>query len=94
MSPSYLSELPRDPHPLEIEDEQNPLEIDEDPPSINDLDEDPCDHNWELVDDSFSHELGAEVIRYYRCTKCEEEMSCSDHNNDNAEDRRDYEYDR
>lgn len=29
-----------------------------------------CDHDFEKVDDSFSHEFGTEVIRYLRCEKC------------------------
>ena len=33
----------------------------------------PCDHDWELVDDSFDHEYGTEQIGYYRCALCDEE---------------------
>lgn len=29
-----------------------------------------CDHEWEPVDDSFSHEFGTEIIRYMLCEKC------------------------
>ncbi len=29
-----------------------------------------CDHDWELIDDSFDHEYGCEQILYYSCTKC------------------------
>lgn len=30
-----------------------------------------CDHDWEFQDDSFDHEFGCEVIRYWQCAKCE-----------------------
>jgi hypothetical protein len=30
------------------------------------------DHEWELVDDSFDHEFGTEIIRYFRCERCGE----------------------
>jgi hypothetical protein len=29
-----------------------------------------CEHKWEKVDASFSHEFGTEVIRYMQCEKC------------------------
>ena len=29
-----------------------------------------CDHEWEFVDDSFDHEFGREVIRYWECEIC------------------------
>jgi len=29
-----------------------------------------CDHEWENVDDSFSHDRGTEIIHYRRCLKC------------------------
>lgn len=32
-----------------------------------------CDHDWETIDDSFSHEFGTEIIVYSRCKKCDEE---------------------
>lgn len=31
-----------------------------------------CDHEWELKDDSFDHELGCEQIQYFECAYCEE----------------------
>lgn len=30
----------------------------------------PCDHEWVFQDDSFDHEFGTEVIRYWQCEKC------------------------
>ena len=30
----------------------------------------PCDHEWGWVDESFSHDLGLEIIRYFQCEKC------------------------
>ena len=32
-----------------------------------------CDHEWELVDDSFDHEFGCEQIVFMRCAVCDEE---------------------
>lgn len=29
-----------------------------------------CDHEWEVVDDSFDHEFGTEVIVFERCLDC------------------------
>lgn len=29
-----------------------------------------CDHEFEVVDDSFDHEYGTEQIFYQRCSKC------------------------
>lgn len=37
---------------------------------MSDEPDDPCDHEWEFCDDSFDHEFGTEVIRYWRCEKC------------------------
>lgn len=31
-----------------------------------------CDHEWVYQDDSFDHEYGTEVIRYWLCEKCGE----------------------
>jgi hypothetical protein len=33
-------------------------------------DAEPCDHDWHFEDDSFDHEYGTEVIRYFLCEKC------------------------
>lgn len=33
----------------------------------------PCDHEWECVDDSFDHENGCEQIVFQRCELCGEE---------------------
>jgi hypothetical protein len=30
-----------------------------------------CDHDWEVVDDSFSHEFGTQVVVYQRCLICD-----------------------
>lgn len=30
----------------------------------------PCDHEWEVVDDSFDHEYGCEQIVFLRCELC------------------------
>lgn len=36
-------------------------------------DQEPCDHDWQLCDDSFDHEFGTEQIPpYYECQKCGE----------------------
>jgi hypothetical protein len=32
----------------------------------------PCDHEWEVIDDSFSHEYGTEIIVFEQCAKCEQ----------------------
>ena len=32
-----------------------------------------CDHDWEVVDDSFDHEYGCERIVFERCALCDEE---------------------
>ena len=29
-----------------------------------------CEHEWEFMDDSFSHEFGTKVIHYYQCKLC------------------------
>jgi len=34
---------------------------------------DECDHDWEVIDDSFDHEFGREVIVFERCQKCDAE---------------------
>lgn len=38
---------------------------------VVEVEEGVCDHNWEYVDDSFSHEFGLERVEYYQCSKCE-----------------------
>lgn len=30
-----------------------------------------CDHDLELIDESFDHEYGTEYIQYMQCTKCD-----------------------
>ena len=30
----------------------------------------PPDHDWEYVDDSFSHEFGTEICGHYECARC------------------------
>lgn len=30
-----------------------------------------CDHEWEVVDDSFDHEYGCERIVFERCRLCD-----------------------
>ncbi len=30
----------------------------------------PCDHDWRIQDESFSHEFGTEVIVCWACEKC------------------------
>ena len=39
----------------------------------------PCDHEWEEVDDSFDHEYGTEQIHFRRCVKCGEETEVDRH---------------
>ena len=34
---------------------------------------DECDHDWEVIDDSFDHEFGCERIVFQRCSICDEE---------------------
>lgn len=34
-----------------------------------------CDHEWEVVNDSFDHEYGCEVIVFERCVLCGVERS-------------------
>ena len=29
-----------------------------------------CEHDFEFCDDSFTHEFGTEIIRYWQCTIC------------------------
>lgn len=33
-----------------------------------------CDHDWEVVDDSFDHEYGCERIVFERCRLCDAEQ--------------------
>jgi hypothetical protein len=33
----------------------------------------PCDHEWEVIDQSFDHEYGREVIVFRQCLTCGEE---------------------
>ena len=35
------------------------------------MSEEPCDHEWEFVDDSFDHAFGTERVHFERCTKCD-----------------------
>ncbi len=32
-----------------------------------------CDHDWEVIDDSFDHEYGTQTVIYERCKLCEKE---------------------
>ncbi len=34
-----------------------------------------CEHEWEVIDDSFDHEYGCEVIVFERCEFCGTERS-------------------
>lgn len=38
-------------------------------------DEESCDHDWRVVNDSFDHEFGTEQIVYQRCVKCDAERT-------------------
>ena len=31
-----------------------------------------CDHDWELIDNSFDHEYGCEQIQFWTCSLCDE----------------------
>lgn len=33
-----------------------------------------CDHEWEVIDDSFDHEYGTEQIVFQRCVLCDAEQ--------------------
>lgn len=33
--------------------------------------DEPCDHEWEVIDDSFDHAFGTERVIYDRCKLCE-----------------------
>lgn len=33
-----------------------------------------CDHDWEVVDESFDHEYGCERIVFERCRLCDAEQ--------------------
>lgn len=33
-----------------------------------------CEHDWEVVDDSFDHEFGTQKIVFERCLKCDAEQ--------------------
>lgn len=47
-----------------------PLDTDGGPtPSVE------CDHEWEVIDNSFDHEYGCEVIVFERCQLCDAERS-------------------
>ena len=35
-------------------------------------DAEPCDHEWEFIDDSFDHEWGCEQAHSWECHKCGE----------------------
>lgn len=43
-----------------------------------------CDHEWEVVDDSFDHEYGTEKIVFERCVLCdaEQEHECKSFDDD------------
>lgn len=30
-----------------------------------------CDHEWDVIDDSFDHEYGCEIIVFQRCALCD-----------------------
>lgn len=32
-----------------------------------------CDHEWEVIDESFDHEYGTEIIVFERCSVCSAE---------------------
>jgi len=32
----------------------------------------PCDHEWEFIDNSFDHEFGTERVHSWQCEKCGE----------------------
>jgi len=34
------------------------------------VEQEPCDHEWEFIDESFDHEFGTEVIYTWECQKC------------------------
>ena len=34
-----------------------------------------CDHEWEFIDESFSHEFGTEVLHSWECQKCGETVN-------------------
>ncbi len=36
-------------------------------------DAEPCDHEWEVIDQSFDHDYGREVIVFRQCLFCDEE---------------------
>lgn len=38
--------------------------------------QEPCDHEWKFIDDSFDHEFGTEQIYYDECQKCGETRKC------------------
>lgn len=40
------------------------------PPAPIPSEPEPCAHEWRLVDDSFAHEFGTEVVKYWECDKC------------------------
>ena len=44
--------------------------IDIDTASIEMDDASRIDHDWKFHDDSFDHEFGVEVIRYWECDRC------------------------
>jgi NADH dehydrogenase/NADH:ubiquinone oxidoreductase subunit G len=55
-------------------------------PTLEPDDAPECDHEWEFVDDSFSHEFGTEVCGHWECllcgattTKCPVSEDFSDH---------------
>jgi len=43
--------------------------------SLNEIKIEVCEHKWQFVDDSFSHDWaggGTEIIRYWECEHCGE----------------------
>lgn len=44
-----------------------------------------CDHDWEKVDASFSHEFGTEVIHYQQCEKCGKRAEWDDIEHDDSD---------
>lgn len=44
--------------------------IDIDTAAVEMSDESRIDHDWQFRDDTFDHEFGVEVIRYWQCERC------------------------
>ncbi len=57
------------------------------PKEDEEFDPEPCDHEWQVQDDSFDHEFGTEKVIYERCVKCDETRPHEPYDDSHCDDR-------